>query len=102
MEDALGKKIEIGKWYGYSVNQRGMTKTIIGIVVAINTEKVTLKPKGIWEALYTDKMQCAEIKGNTSVRANRLFPVRKADIGHEELKFKPNVYKNNFSHAKLL
>ena len=42
MEDALGNKIEIGNWYGYSRVSNGITNIVIGKAEKCTNKKIKL------------------------------------------------------------
>lgn len=74
--DALGNPIKLGRTYGYSVDNNGLTTTTVGIATSINDKSVTLKVvsrlKGVWshnpeKASLTNK--------HVSVKAMKLFPL---------------------------
>lgn len=83
MKDALGNEILVGKWYAYSNNQRGFTRTVVGITKSINPEKVAIKVMGAWESLYGGEMEPVEHGKTVSVYGAKLFPISKYSIGYE-------------------
>lgn len=80
MKDALGKDIVIGKFYGYSQNNNGLTHIKVGEAVKFNPKSVTLEVVYYKTALYEDDPSDPSspmAKTKISVKGNMLFPVNK-------------------------
>ena len=82
MKDALIKDLVVGKTYGYSRSDNGITTVKIGKMVKINEVMVSLEVQEAKRAAYTNDL---ETRGFTnkiiSVKANGLFPVDDYRLG---------------------
>lgn len=75
-KDALENPIVIGKRYGYSQNDHGLTKVRIGTVIRETEMKVTLKLEVAKRGIYSDNLEHEPMqKEHISVKSNMLFPV---------------------------
>lgn len=75
--DALGNKIVLGKWYGYSRSESGWAHVTIGIASSCKNGKVHLHVKSVKRYLYGDESDFRkdEPLNNVSIRSNMVFPV---------------------------
>lgn len=83
MKDALGNEIELGKLYGYSQNNNGMTHIKVGEARKFNEKSVTLEVIYYKSALWNDDPSDPSFpmtRTKISVKGNMLFPVNKNQI----------------------
>lgn len=80
MKDALGIEIEIGKRYGYSRNENGVTYVRIGTISKINEKTVTMDVEVTKRALYSADLEIDLTSSKKiSIKGNMLFPVNEVD-----------------------
>jgi hypothetical protein len=74
-KDATGQEIKLGRTYGYSVDNNGLTSTTIGIIRKFNERSVSLDVIYKQSGMY---INCPTVKSNysktVSVKAMKLFP----------------------------
>lgn len=76
MKDALGKDLVIGKLYGYSNTQNGITTIKAGVLTTITAERITLDVKYAAKAVYSHDAELEKSWKNTvSVKSNMVFPL---------------------------
>jgi hypothetical protein len=83
MKDALGRNLVIGKTYGYSRSDNGVTTVKIGKLVKINERLVSLEVSDAKTAVYSNELENDRFakKATVSIKANGLFPVYEFNLG---------------------
>ena len=73
--DALGNPIIIGNRYGYSTDNSGWTRVVIGIAQKETKKGVTLKVVEARRGLYDDPPEPVGTRQTVNCKAMKLFPV---------------------------
>lgn len=83
MKDALGRDLVIGRTYGYSRSDNGVTTVKIGKLVKINERLVSLEVSDAKTAVYSNELKNARFTKNAtvSIKASGLFPVYEFNLG---------------------
>jgi len=82
MKDALGNKIQVGSWYGYSRIANGIVDVVVGKVEKLTEKKVTLTEcVRQWGAHGNPDI--VKPGKNVSVYARTLFPVDREQFNKE-------------------
>jgi hypothetical protein len=97
MKDALGNELVIGRTYGYSRSDNGVTTVKIGKLVKINERMVSLGVSEAKTAIYSDELTADRFstKKTVSVKANGLFPINDFNIGDKV------TCKQGYNHGEI-
>lgn len=82
--DATGNPIKLGRMYGFSNDNNGVTTTTVGKALKFNAKSVTIEIAYRQSGLWSNKPERKDEKqgGKSSVKAMKLFPIH--DVVHPD------------------